>query len=318
MSQASEGTGRYSRRGALGHGVALAATGAVGRRARGAAPAPPRATALQLRVVFPEVPSTLDPQRALIPADRALTRQLFEPLLRFGPDAEPQPAAAVGAVAGEGAERWIFTLRPGQRWSGGASLEAEDFVRGWLRVCSREVPDEVFANFRPIRAAGLFRVGLVDAGAVGLRATAPLTFEVELGAPAAHLNHVAALWLTAPVPLADGAPGTGNGPYLLEATEPGLICLQPNAAYWAGPPAAPLTILTGHRAVEHGGDVALAIDGERQRLPYRGVVQWCAGAVERQPVQRRPRLAEQPRCQARVGQHRPGHAVRHRDDVRQR
>ncbi|MGH2367542.1 MAG: peptide ABC transporter substrate-binding protein, partial [Chloroflexota bacterium] len=214
-----------------------------------------------LRVALPHAPTTLDPQRAFTPADRALARQLYEPLLRFGPEPEPEPAAALGAVPNEDATEWTFALRPDLRWADGTPLRAEDYVRGWLRVLSRDVPDDLFALFRPIRAAGVYRFDFVDAEAVGLSAPDPSTLVVQTESSAAHFRHVAALWLGAPArpsasanASANEAPSAtrvGNGPYVLDSwVVDQHLSLLPNAHYWAGAPPAALTFLMGPQAVE--------------------------------------------------------------------
>ncbi len=222
---------------------------------------PSSAAGLPLRVILPEAPGTLDPQRAFSAADRAVARQLFEPLLRFGAGPQPEPGAAEGATPNEDATRWHFSLRPGLAWSDGRPLDAADFVRGWLRVLSRDVPDELFLSFRPIFGAGVYRFGLVDAETVGVRAPNPRTVEVRTDGPAAHLPHLAALWLASPAaddpptaarPMATDRSMAGNGPYVLVAWERDRsLTLAPNERYWAGPPQNALALLAGPRLAEN-------------------------------------------------------------------
>src|SRR5262245_124402 len=161
-------------------GVAVGA-GAQALAGRAGAQAPPG-----LRLALPEAPSTLDPQRAFAPVDRAIVRQLFEPLFRFGTGPEPEPGAAAEAQSNDDASQWTFTLRPDVRWPGGELLSAAGFVRGWERLLSPAVPDDLFTAFRPVRAAGLFRAGLTDLTTLGLQAAGPLELAVELDGPGAH------------------------------------------------------------------------------------------------------------------------------------
>jgi ABC-type oligopeptide transport system substrate-binding subunit len=117
-------------------------------------------------------------------------------------------------------------------------------------MLSPEVPDDLFASFRPVQAAGIFRAGLVDAEGVGLHAPAPDTLEITLGEAGAQLRHVAALWLGAPAPGEGASDQESNGPYVLDSWAGERITLRPNAGYWAGPPPAPLVVLSRQRAVE--------------------------------------------------------------------
>jgi ABC-type oligopeptide transport system substrate-binding subunit len=199
-------------------------------------------------VALPGAPSTLDPILALTPVDRFVVRQLWDPLFRFGPQPEPEPAAASGAEPDAEGRRWTFTLRPGLRWPGGGPIEAQDFARGWQRALSPTVPDELFAAFRPIVGAGVYRAGLVEGAVLGLRAPSPGRLQVELEGPGAHFRHVAALWLGAPAPAGDSPPGPfvppGNGPFLVQDWTAAGIALVPNPAYVSRAPEGPLHLLT--------------------------------------------------------------------------
>jgi oligopeptide transport system substrate-binding protein len=249
--------------------VRLGAAGALGATAAGRAGAQPLAPPL-LRLVLPHDPSTLDPQRAVAPVDRAVARQLWEPLFRFGAGPEPLPAGAQDARPDADAAVWQIRLRPELSWPDGTSLQAADFVRGWQRLMDRAVPDELFAPFRTVRAAGLVRTALAGPEALDFRAVAPDTIEVGLDGPGAHFRHVAALWLGAPAPPPGGA-GAGNGPFLLLGHDTGRLRLAPNPAYPGGPPAVAVEILTGSGAV---GDALtdLAASGAAGRPALADVV----------------------------------------------
>ena len=202
-------------------------------------------------------PHTLDPQRAVGPDEIAVVRQLFEPLLRFDTSLRPQLALAESVQKNADNTVWTFTLRADARWSDGQPVTAAQVRDGWLRMMTREIPDELSRPFQAVRNARFFRVDLVvDPGFVGIQALDDRTLQVTTTDPAPHLPTIAALPGAVPYradvqpPHGERATGTaksplhiGNGPFQLTAWHAGeVLRLEPNPHYWGGSPAVTLEL----------------------------------------------------------------------------
>ena len=210
-----------------------------------------------LRLELAAEPHTLDPQRAVGPDEIAVVRQLYEPLLRFDTELRPQPALAERVQSNADNTVWTFTLRANARWSDGEPVTAAQVRDGWLRMMTREIPDELSRPFQVIENARFFRVNLiVNPAAVGVQALDDRTLQVTTENPAPHLPMIAALPGAvpyrgdAPAPRGERAAGTagsplhiGNGPFRLTAWHPGeVLRLEPNPYYWGGSPAVALML----------------------------------------------------------------------------
>ncbi|HKP47015.1 MAG TPA: peptide ABC transporter substrate-binding protein [Pyrinomonadaceae bacterium] len=81
------------------------------------------------------VPQTFDPAFAAAPPDTDLVRAIFEGLTEYDPRTlTPVPGVATRWEPSEGGRVWTFYLRDDARWSNGAIVTAEDFVRSWQRT----------------------------------------------------------------------------------------------------------------------------------------------------------------------------------------
>ncbi len=225
-----------------------------------------------LRLEMAAEPHTLDPQRAVGRDEIAVVRQLYEPLLRFDTELRPQPALAERVQSNADNTVWTFTLRANARWSDGEPVTAAQVRDGWLRMMTREIPDELSRPFQVIENARFFRVNLiVNPAAVGVQALDDRTLQVTTENPAPHLPMIAALPGAvpyrgdAPAPRGERAAGTtenplhvGNGPFRLTAWHPGeVLRLEPNPYYWGGPPAVALEIHLPYSALPANGEDAL-------------------------------------------------------------
>ena len=225
-----------------------------------------------LRLELATEPHTLDPQRAVGPDEITVVRQLYEPLLRFDTELRPQPALAESVQSNDDNTVWTFTLRANARWSDGEPVTAAQVRDGWLRMMTRELPDELSRPFQVIENARFFRVNLiVNPAAVGVQALDDRTLQVTTENPAPHLPMIAALPGAvpyrgdAPSPRGARAAGTaenplhiGNGPFRLTAWHPGeVLRLEPNPYYWGGPPAVALEIHLPYSALPANGEDAL-------------------------------------------------------------
>lgn len=81
------------------------------------------------------LPQTFDPAFAAAPPDTDLVRAIFEGLTDYDPQTlMPVPAVATKWEASNGGRTWTFYLRDDARWSNGAVVTADDFVRSWQRT----------------------------------------------------------------------------------------------------------------------------------------------------------------------------------------
>ena len=218
-----------------------------------------------LRLELATEPHTLDPQRAVGPDEIAVVRQLYEPLLRFDTELRPQMALAESVQSNADKTVWTFTLRANARWSDGEPVTAAQVRDGWIRMMTREIPDELSRPFQVIENARFFRVNLiVNPAAVGIQALDERTLQVTTENPAPHLPMIAALPGAVPY-RGERAAGTaenplhiGNGPFRLTAWHPGeVLRLEPNPYYWGGPPAVALEIHLPYSALPANGEDAL-------------------------------------------------------------
>jgi oligopeptide transport system substrate-binding protein len=81
------------------------------------------------------VPQTFDPAFAAAPPDTDLVRAIFEGLTDYDPKTlTPIPGVATRWEVSNGGRAWTFYLRDDARWSDGAVVTAQDFVRSWQRT----------------------------------------------------------------------------------------------------------------------------------------------------------------------------------------
>ena len=154
-----------------------------------------------LRVAVPEVPASLDPHRAATPVARALSREVFEGLVTFDANGRPAPGLAESWTVESGGTRYLFTLRPGLKWSDGRPLTAADVIDGLKRVLDPAAGAPLSAMFLPIRNAAEFQLGTLTSGqSLGVVARSDRLIEISLAAPSARLLHTLASPSAAPVP----------------------------------------------------------------------------------------------------------------------
>ena len=81
------------------------------------------------------LPQVFDPAFAAAPPDTDAVRALFEGLTDYDPQTlKPVPAVATRWESSDDARTWTFYLRDDARWSTGAPVTAQDFVRSWQRT----------------------------------------------------------------------------------------------------------------------------------------------------------------------------------------
>jgi peptide/nickel transport system substrate-binding protein len=192
-------------------------------------------------------PGTLDPAHALDRSALLIARHLYEGLVAYEPGGtRPVPALAERWTASDDGLTWTFHLRPGATFSDGSPVTAEAARLNFVRWLSADPPGPytfwraVFGGFAgEMDADGEPLAIVADASA-----TADDTLVISLNRPDATLPNSLALpsfGLVNPTALLAGgglsleAASAGAGPYLLgDASQPGLVRLTRNPAYWAG------------------------------------------------------------------------------------
>lgn len=81
------------------------------------------------------LPRVFDPALAAAPPDTDAVRAMFEGLTEYDPKTlAPVPGVAARWESSEDGRVWTFQLRQDARWSNGAPVTAQDFVRSWQRT----------------------------------------------------------------------------------------------------------------------------------------------------------------------------------------
>ena len=154
---------------------------------------------------------------------------ISEGLFGYDQDLNVVPKVAKSWTVSPDKLLWTIHLRTDKRWSNGDKVTAHDFIYGWARFCSPEVPSETWASMFPsIDRAMEYKGGGVPLDSVGFHALDDSTLTIKLLRPKAMPS---LLCMGPAMPLhkksyeaakAEGSgdawclPGhfVGNGPYL--------------------------------------------------------------------------------------------------------
>ena len=189
---------------------------------------PPHGT---LTVPLGAPPATLDPALLVSLAEKQVASQIFEGLVRFGPDLAPIPAAAESFE--RAGLRWRFHLRPGTSFHPGRPVRAADVVASLERALApATAAPRVEGLADAIVGAAAFHAGHA-ASISGLRAVDSLTVEIsivretapilsELAAPAAYIVPVE---VARRDPVAFARAPTGSGPFRILTSDSGRVVL---------------------------------------------------------------------------------------------
>lgn len=166
-------------------------------------------------------PGTLDPRAAEDNAALTLAAELYEGLTVEAADGSIEPGAAESWRMADGGRTYLFTLRPGLRWSNGDALVAGHFA----------------SALRAVTAAGTTapNAGLL-ADLAAIEAPDDRTLKLTLRRPLPQLPALLALPVAAPVHPRAGAlqPPPGNGPFrFVRWTRGESIELERNPSYHA-------------------------------------------------------------------------------------
>ncbi len=188
-------------------------------------------------------PLALDPGLIDDDASTFTVAQLFEGLVRVGPDHNVLPAVAARWEVADGGTRYLFHLQDNVRWSDGTPVTAADFSYAWTRNLDPATRSPVAHLLYPIRNAKAFGEGEIDDPArVGVVAIDKHTLEITLERPIAYLPDLLAHRAAYPLPRwaieGQGSnwtePGqlVSNGPYeLLEWQRGESLVLGQNPFY---------------------------------------------------------------------------------------
>jgi oligopeptide transport system substrate-binding protein len=216
-------------------------------------------------------PSSYDPTQQVYSYEAAISRNVFEPLLKGKADlSDVQPAAAASYEVSSDGLTYTFHLQPNAKWSDGKPVTAQDWVYGYRHLLNPALAAGYVDPFFDTTIAGASGYGKVDVtsakaldtylSGLGLSAPDAHTFVVKLTHPAAYFKWVVTLWVAVPlrqgiVESAAGGPfastdatkaeawaqhlGTiiGNGPFKIsEIVGKDHVTLVGNANYWGSAP----------------------------------------------------------------------------------
>lgn len=149
-------------------------------------------------------PETIDPHVASGVPDNNIVTQLFEGLMKHGPDwVSLLPAMAESIpTPRENGKLYVFTLRSNLKWSDGSPLTAKDFEYSWLRAMRPETlgPYSYWLtdNIEGAKAYAK-NPNPETAKGVGVKALDDRRFEVRLTKPVPYFLHLTAESIMFPV-----------------------------------------------------------------------------------------------------------------------
>jgi oligopeptide transport system substrate-binding protein len=188
-------------------------------------------------------PLALDPGLIDDDASTFMVAQLFEGLVRVGPDHNVLPAVAARWEVTDGGTRYRFHLQEDVRWNDGTPLTAADFCYAWTRNLDPTTRSPVAHLLYPIRNARAYGEGEIDDPArVGVAALDAHTLEITLERPIAYLPDLLVHRAAYPLPRwaieqhgqnwAKAGQLVSNGPYeLLEWKRGACLDLGQNPFY---------------------------------------------------------------------------------------
>jgi peptide/nickel transport system substrate-binding protein len=111
---------------------------------------------------------------------------LFEGLFGYDSALQVVPKIAASWTLSPDRLTWVFQLRTDKRWSDGSAVTAHDFIYGWARFCSPQVPSPTWASVWPsVEKAMDYKAGAVPLDSVGFHALDDSTLVVKLIKPKA-------------------------------------------------------------------------------------------------------------------------------------
>lgn len=177
--------------------------------------------------------TSLDPGQVTDINTMHVLTQMYEGLVKLGPNGEPAPSLATKWVVSNDGLLYTFTLKTGVKFSNGDPLNAEAVAFSFERQLNESNPGAKF---------GPFPFGSFFFGAVGsVKAVGANQVQFKMKSPNSALLYaltVATGFIVNPkVALAEkdkfALKGSGTGPYMLESwTRGGQLILKQNPNYW--------------------------------------------------------------------------------------
>jgi len=184
-------------------------------------------------------PASLDPSAAADTFSVQVVQDLYEGLLREGPNGEIIPAVASSWTVDASGTTYKFELRPNARWSNGQPVRAQNFVTAWQRVVDPKQGSPVSNDLRLIAGAAEIISGKFAPDSLGVAATNDNELTVKLVQPAPYFPQLLAHSSTFPIFSDVSARSHGakdwisNGAYILSDWRPGTrLDLAKNEQYW--------------------------------------------------------------------------------------
>ena len=127
-------------------------------------------------------PRDLDPHTAVSTTESNILSALFEGLVNFSPDGKTVvPGAAERWETSPDGRTYTFHLRPGQQWSNGDPLTADDFLYSFRRIIEPGLGAELAIYGDWVVGGQNYREGKThDVATVGFQAPDPATFVLRL------------------------------------------------------------------------------------------------------------------------------------------
>lgn len=163
-----------------------------------------------LRVAIEDQPQSLDPGQVQYSFEKAILREISEPLLQPAPDTQSvTPAAAASYEVTNGGSVYTFHLRKDAEYSDGQPVRAQDFVFAWRRLIDPRLASPVATFFADAIYNGN-KVSILDPQrdaktidaalqSLGLTAVDDSTFKVTLSRPDPAFVWLAAMPAGAPI-----------------------------------------------------------------------------------------------------------------------
>jgi len=163
---------------------------------------------------------TLNAETPVNNLDWARNAQLYEPLVKYGANAQHELVLAEEIVANADATKWTIRLRSGVTFHNGKSLTADDLIYSLQTIFSKKSP-----------APGSYPLGALDVA--GLKKIDALTVEVPYKRPfSIFLDPLCYLVYVIPVGYDPGKP-VGTGPFKYKSFSPGVTStFVRNDNYW--------------------------------------------------------------------------------------
>jgi oligopeptide transport system substrate-binding protein len=184
-------------------------------------------------------PATLNPSAAADNFSVQVIQDLYEGLVREGPNGEILPGVASSWVVDDQGKRYSFKLRSNARWSNGQPVRAQDFVNTWERTVDPSSGSAASNDLRLIAGAAAIISGRASPTSLGAVAASDTELVVQLEQPAVYFPQVLAHPSAFPV-FSDIAAKShnantwvSNGAYVLSEWRPGSrLDLVKNETYW--------------------------------------------------------------------------------------